>query len=202
LGGLFTQEDPIGLAGGLNLYGFANGDPINFRDPFGLAACGEGAEADDDTANKQGGDPNANNNDDDCQRALDRFFDFITSKRGRACVAGGLGFAFAAAEDISVFAGVGLALKGLKGARASTKLARGLGRALFEKNILLHQGARANTRNLGNMMNGFVGGASLDLAMDAGVDGDFTGGEFLAGMVPGVNMLTAGISAYGACAGG
>jgi hypothetical protein len=31
-----TQEDPIGLAGGLNLYGFANGDPVNFRDPFGL----------------------------------------------------------------------------------------------------------------------------------------------------------------------
>jgi len=34
--GTFTQEDPIGLAGGLNLYGFANGDPINFSDPFGL----------------------------------------------------------------------------------------------------------------------------------------------------------------------
>jgi len=37
--GQFTQEDPIGLAGGLNLYGFANGDPINFSDPFGLRAC-------------------------------------------------------------------------------------------------------------------------------------------------------------------
>lgn len=34
--GRFTQEDPIGLAGGLNLYGFANGDPVTFTDPFGL----------------------------------------------------------------------------------------------------------------------------------------------------------------------
>jgi uncharacterized protein RhaS with RHS repeats len=34
--GRFTQEDPIGLAGGLNLYGYADGDPVNFSDPFGL----------------------------------------------------------------------------------------------------------------------------------------------------------------------
>jgi RHS repeat-associated protein len=34
--GRFTQQDPIGLAGGLNLYGFAAGDPVNFSDPFGL----------------------------------------------------------------------------------------------------------------------------------------------------------------------
>jgi RHS repeat-associated protein len=35
-GGRFTQEDPIGLAGGMNLYGFAAGDPVNYSDPFGL----------------------------------------------------------------------------------------------------------------------------------------------------------------------
>ena len=34
--GRFTQQDPIGLAGGLNLYGYAGGDPINNSDPFGL----------------------------------------------------------------------------------------------------------------------------------------------------------------------
>ena len=37
--GPLTQEDPIGIAGGLNLYGYANGDPINFSDPFGLCPC-------------------------------------------------------------------------------------------------------------------------------------------------------------------
>jgi RHS repeat-associated protein len=37
--GRFTQEDPIGLAGGLNLYSFASGDAVNFSDPFGL--CGK-----------------------------------------------------------------------------------------------------------------------------------------------------------------
>jgi hypothetical protein len=33
--GRFTQQDPIGLAGGLNLYGYANADPVNFSDPMG-----------------------------------------------------------------------------------------------------------------------------------------------------------------------
>jgi RHS repeat-associated protein len=37
--GRFTQPDPIGLAGGVNLYGFAAGDPVNFSDPFGLRDC-------------------------------------------------------------------------------------------------------------------------------------------------------------------
>jgi RHS repeat-associated protein len=32
----FTQEDPIGLAGGINEYGFAASDPVNLSDPFGL----------------------------------------------------------------------------------------------------------------------------------------------------------------------
>ena len=34
--GRFTQVDPIGLGGGLNAYGFAGGDPVNYSDPFGL----------------------------------------------------------------------------------------------------------------------------------------------------------------------
>ena len=38
--GRFTQEDPIGLAGGANVYGFGAGDPVTFADPFGLIAHG------------------------------------------------------------------------------------------------------------------------------------------------------------------
>jgi RHS repeat-associated protein len=37
--GRFTQEDPIGLAGGINLYGFADGDPVTYVDPYGLFKC-------------------------------------------------------------------------------------------------------------------------------------------------------------------
>jgi RHS repeat-associated protein len=37
LTGRFAQEDPVGLAGGLNLYGFAASDPVNFGDPFGTS---------------------------------------------------------------------------------------------------------------------------------------------------------------------
>ena len=38
--GRFTQEDPIGVAGGMNLYGYAGGDPVNRRrTPVGTS-CG------------------------------------------------------------------------------------------------------------------------------------------------------------------
>ena len=43
--GRFTQEDPIGIAGGLNTFGYANGDPVNFSDPFGLNPVLGGAAA-------------------------------------------------------------------------------------------------------------------------------------------------------------
>ena len=44
--GRFLQPDPIGYAGGMNLYGYAGNDPVNRRDPFGLLDCPEGPSID------------------------------------------------------------------------------------------------------------------------------------------------------------
>jgi RHS repeat-associated protein len=37
--GRWTQEDPIGVAGGLNLYQFNGNNPVSYVDPFGLSPC-------------------------------------------------------------------------------------------------------------------------------------------------------------------
>jgi RHS repeat-associated protein len=37
--GRWTQEDPLGVAGGLNLYQFNGNDPVSLSDPFGLSPC-------------------------------------------------------------------------------------------------------------------------------------------------------------------
>ncbi len=39
LTGAFTQTGPIGLAGGLNTYGYAEGNPVTYSDPYGLKVC-------------------------------------------------------------------------------------------------------------------------------------------------------------------
>jgi RHS repeat-associated protein len=41
--GRFTSVDPSGLAGGLGVYTFAGGDPVNYSDPFGLKLADRGA---------------------------------------------------------------------------------------------------------------------------------------------------------------
>jgi len=39
----FLNEDPSGFAGGLNLYAYCNGNPVDLMDPFGLGPAGVGA---------------------------------------------------------------------------------------------------------------------------------------------------------------
>jgi RHS repeat-associated protein len=41
----FISEDPVGLAGGINPYAFADNDPTNKSDPSGLDACSKELEA-------------------------------------------------------------------------------------------------------------------------------------------------------------
>jgi RHS repeat-associated protein len=42
--GRFLSEDPIGLAGGVNLYTYAGNNPVDYTDPFGLEPCSKEAE--------------------------------------------------------------------------------------------------------------------------------------------------------------
>ena len=37
--GRYVTADPIGLDGGINLYSYVNGDPVNWLDPYGFTQC-------------------------------------------------------------------------------------------------------------------------------------------------------------------
>ena len=73
-----TQRDPIGLAGGLNQYGYAGGDPVNYSDPFGLCkkARSDGRKCNHSTGDKNLDDPDTR------QRMEDSYNEATTDNSG------------------------------------------------------------------------------------------------------------------------
>ncbi|HFD31364.1 MAG TPA: hypothetical protein ENJ28_01435 [Gammaproteobacteria bacterium] len=53
--GRYVQSDPIGLAGGLNTYGYVEANPLYSIDPYGLRKIGKPGAADNDGVGRGGG---------------------------------------------------------------------------------------------------------------------------------------------------
>jgi RHS repeat-associated protein len=96
--GRFIQRDPIGYAGGLNLYSFGNSDPVNNSDPWGL---------DDEHAFN-------------AQMAIIKDVGYAGAAKAEADVIATVGLAMGAAYEVTLFAGPALAygLSRLAGLRA------------------------------------------------------------------------------------
>jgi len=102
--GRFTQQDPIGLAGGANLYGFANGDLINFGDAFGL--CADSLRSDVKACTKEDMDEVRAHN-----RRLAAFAGDVGAEAEAKCHEASLEAVWAGAEDLWTLSGVGKVTK-------------------------------------------------------------------------------------------
>jgi RHS repeat-associated protein len=155
--GQFTQEDPIGVAGGFNLYGFAGGDPVNYSDPFGLC--------------RYPGDP-------DCAKWM-ALGTTIGAGAGAVvaagCTAGTGGICVAGAPVIvGASAGLGYSIGGL----AAAVDAANLGEATAELAVSTVNSVMSTLRKWGNTLAG-------KLLLDAGrIHGQLQGEDFIEKPVP------------------
>jgi hypothetical protein len=129
--GRFTQEDPIGIAGGLNVYGFASGDPVSYTDPYGLKP-----EAENDAkTNKKDACPPLCDHPDPAKDHFIRTKDpkVAAAATGVILLATGAGIVIESAEALLVWAGV-----------RAAPLAGGTGAAAGGTTLLIRFGNSAN----------------------------------------------------------
>ncbi len=153
--GRFTQEDPISLAGGLNSYAYAGGDPVNYNDPSGLDAtcmqCGGGDSMSpfpgfvapefcymmqDEDAEKESGDP-AEAASSDCPSGgqsgpagpAPGGTQTISAPSMSACISSGIRAGISLIQDLSFGAAVGAAVVGAASAGVPAATTAGLAAA-------------------------------------------------------------------------
>jgi len=167
--GLLTQEDPIGIAGGLNLYGYANGDPINFSDPFGFSADG-------------GDDPCKSFIDDkekyaECEKGAKPFKTggkAIVDRFGERCVAK---FALATGSSVMDVAGARTMALGVAGvSKMADEVVTSMSNGFFGRQVR-GVSASSTTAVANAVVSGNVGlaSASVVTGTNAGLDGSISG---------------------------
>jgi len=197
--GQFTQTDPIGIAGGLNTYGYAGGDPVNFSDPFGLSAdpCEEIWDEEERA---------------ECEEQVAELEE-AADERVRQCRVATLGFLATAGSDAISLTGVGAAavygIKGLRLARASDRAPRVTrsGQELYTRSAnLLQQSDHAYQYSRAAVAGAYTTtsetiGAGVAVGVPLGLDQGLSLGGFAADVTPVLGSVRAYNTMQCACEG-
>jgi RHS repeat-associated protein len=227
----FTQPDPIGIAGGINLYGYAGGDPINKTDPYGLCPPEDPSTfADCNPTELEAIEVTVS-----CGGCFDPYSgwlpDIMSFSYGRSpsdiwiwndgggasvgnqtpanpsmpqlprCAAAGYFFAAAVAMDAVTLAG-GIGVA-VRGAQAASLLTKFAGgtRYVLASRAGLHSGLMLNTTGVARIMGANITTHAAGVGMSAAVGDGYSRLEAIASYIPIANMTLAGINWAQTCFG-